>query len=287
MARQYYGNAREGDLRAAEAIERLCQRATEIDPGYARAWTLLGTAQTWLRFHFGRTGDGGVAAIERALSLDAASADAHALKARHLSTQRRYDEAHAEIEIALALDPQSWTANAEAGRLNYVKHDFENAIRYFDNASKLPDSSKGDAGLLLSSYAAIGDSVGMRRAAGMAIERAEEALTSDYVNGAALGCIVSGLAILGQPEKARDMIRRALLIDPENLRMRYNFACGVIMYLKDVETALDLLAPAFARMTTEWLEHVRVDPDMNPLREDPRFRAMVAEAEARLAATAR
>jgi adenylate cyclase len=80
------------------------------------------------------------------------------------------------------------------------------------------------------------------------------------------------------------MIRRALLIDPDNLRMRYNFACGAIMYLKDVETGLDLLAPAFQVMTPDWLEYVALDPDLFSLRDDPRFKAMVAAAGARLAA---
>ena len=88
MARKYYDSAREGDPRALEAIDRLCKRATELDPGYARAWTLMGTAQTWLHSEYGRPPDGGVGAIERALSLDENSADAHSFKARHLGNLR-------------------------------------------------------------------------------------------------------------------------------------------------------------------------------------------------------
>jgi adenylate cyclase len=37
MARQHYGSGNEGDIRRNNAIIRLCSRATEIDPGYARA----------------------------------------------------------------------------------------------------------------------------------------------------------------------------------------------------------------------------------------------------------
>jgi hypothetical protein len=40
----------------------------------------------------------------------------------------------------------------------------------------------------------------------------------------------------------------------------------------------------FARMTQDWLKHVTMDPDLAPLRDDPRFKAMLAETEARLAA---
>ena len=39
-----------------------------------------------------------------------------------------------------------------------------------------------------------------------------------------------------------------------------------------------------AWVTRSDLEWVKTDPDMNPLREDPRFQAMIAEAEARVAA---
>jgi adenylate cyclase len=284
MARQYYEGAREGDRLALEAIERLCLRATEIDPGYARAWTLLGIAQTWRNSEYGLPLDGGVAAIDRALALDDRSPDAHAFKARHLWKRQRFEEAFAEIDIALTLDPESWAANAEAGRLHYNLHQFEQAAPYWDKAAKLPDSAKGDSGMLLSSYAAIGDDEGMRRAAEMAVRRAEEALASNHVNGAAMGCAVSAFAVMGQVDKARDLIRRALLIDPDNLRMRFNFACGSMTFLKDPETALGLLGPAFEAMTPDWLEHVAIDPDLDPLRGDPRFQAMLAAAQVRLAA---
>jgi hypothetical protein len=50
----------EGDARRPEAIIRLCARATEIDPGYARAWGAHGPWQVNLRFALGEGGDGGL-----------------------------------------------------------------------------------------------------------------------------------------------------------------------------------------------------------------------------------
>ena len=41
MARQAYVNGHDNDPRSAAAIVRLCTRATEMDPAYARAWALL------------------------------------------------------------------------------------------------------------------------------------------------------------------------------------------------------------------------------------------------------
>ncbi len=37
-------------------------------------------------------------------------------------------------------------------------------------------------------------------------------------------------------------------------------------------------------MTASFLDHAKDDPDLEPLRDDPRFKEMVRAAEARLAA---
>ena len=54
----------------------------------------------------------------------------------------------------------------------------------------------------------------------------------------------------------------------------------------DVDAALELLGPVFEKMAAGFLNHAKADPDLDPLRDDPRFKAMVAAAETRLAATA-
>src|SRR6266480_4661626 len=101
MARESYATGFEGDGRRNETIIRLCRRAVEIDPNYAEAWALIAMAEMLLRSTSGRGGDGGLAAAERALELNVDLAEAHAVKARILSEQKRHDEASREIEIAL------------------------------------------------------------------------------------------------------------------------------------------------------------------------------------------
>jgi adenylate cyclase len=75
-----------------------------------------------------------------------------------------------------------------------------------------------------------------------------------------------------------------MLIDPDNQNMRYNFACDLGTHLGDIDGALGLMGPYLAQVTRSELAWTKADPDMDALREDSRFRAMIAQAEARLAA---
>jgi adenylate cyclase len=93
----------------------------------------------------------------------------------------------------------------------------------------------------------------------------------------------NALAALGDAERARDWMNRALLIEPDNMNARYNFACQMTAHLKDSDAALKLLAPVFETLAIGFLNHAKADPDLDLLRDDPRFKAMVAAAEARLA----
>jgi adenylate cyclase len=124
--------------------------------------------------------------------------------------------------------------------------------------------------------------------ANMMVTQAERVLSEDPSNGAALGIIAGGLATLGETERAKEWIERALLIDPDNLNMRYNFACVLVAHLRepDPEGALKLLEPVFARMSGSLFTSALADPDLDTLRDNPRFQAMIEEAKARLAAPA-
>jgi adenylate cyclase len=164
---------------------------------------------------------------------------------------------------------------------------FGDAIAYYEKAAALMESSVGVAAMLITCYGAIADGAGVRRAAQMTFGRAEKALAQDQSNGATLGYAVSALAALGEAERAKEWIDRALLIDPDNMNMRYNLACALSGQLEDGEGALDLLESYFATATVGDLSFAKVDPDLDPIRGDPRFMAMREAAEARLALSGR
>ena len=287
LARQSYTTGFEGDGRRNEAIIRLCRRAVEIDTNYAEAWALIAMAEMLLRSSFGRGGDGGLAAAERALELNANLAEAHAVKARIFSEEKRDDEASREIETALRLDPESHQVNKLAGLLRFRQQRLVEAIRYFDKAVALEEDDFGSGGMLITCHTALGNREAALRAAEITLARAEKVLTHDLNNGSAMGHGSDALAVLGQRERAKDWMNRALLIDPDNLTMRYNFACALGNHLNDKDAALEMLGPALEKMGTGFINHAKVDPDFDCIRDDPRFKAMLAAAEARVASETR
>jgi len=287
MARQTFATAFEGDARCNEAVIRLCRRAVEIDPNYAEAWAFIAMAEMRLRSTLGegRGGDGGLAAAERALKLNPDLAEAHAVKARILFEEDRNDEAFREIEIALQLDPESHQVNRSAGLLEFQRHQLKEAARRWEKAAALEEADFGSSGMLITCYTALGNKEAVRRAAEITLARAEKVLAHDLNNGSAMGHGSIALAVLGQRERAKDWMGRALLIDPENLTVRYNFACALVNHLNDTETALEMLAPAFEKMGAGLVKHAKVDPDFDIIRDDPRFKEMLEAAERRVGAS--
>jgi adenylate cyclase len=283
MARQNYVIGNEGYSNRAEAIVRLCKRATEIDPNYAQAWALMALGQMILYFTHGVRSDDGLVAVEHALALDPNLAEAHAIKARILSDQGRTDEAFAEIAVALRLDPESYEVNKSAARLSFRQRAIEDAARYFEKATSLMETDFNSPLMLMTCYRALGRMQDVQRTAHVALLRAEKTLAQDQNNGAALGAGVDALAAQGDEERAKDWINRALLIDPDNMNMRYNFACTLVTQMKNFDLALEMLAPVFAKWNVGFLKHAKADPDLDGIRDDPRFEAMLAAAEARVA----
>jgi adenylate cyclase len=285
LGRRYYeaGGWDSSEQRQLEAIERLCGRAVTLDPEFAQAWSLMAVAQTAMQCHLSTPGgDGGREAIDRALALDPDQADPHAINARYLLQDGRMDEARTELDIALRLDPEAALVRAVAGRFFYVQHDFAQAIPHLEYSTSSSEIWASEGGLLLSAYRAIGDDEGVRSAARRVFERAERVLARDYINLNGLGCGVGALAALGQIDRARALVERALLIAPDNARMRYNFACGMATFAGDRDAALELLEPVVSECSASMLRHVALDPDFDGMRDDPRFVTMMQAAVERL-----
>ncbi|HET7817100.1 MAG TPA: TIR domain-containing protein [Sphingomicrobium sp.] len=285
MARQHWISGNDGDVRRDEVVVRISQQATEIDPGYAKAWALIALAQAEMRFRHSRDVDA-LAAAERALQLDPDLPEALCVKARYLADEDgKPEEADRQIQNALRLDPDSWEVNKEAARLLNRSGKMREAIPYFEKAASLVDTDYHSSGMLQTCYAAIGDDEGLRRSAQMTVERTQRVLAQDPSMGSALGFGAVALAALGEGDRAKEFIKRAMLMDPENLTMRWNLACSLSRYLGDKDAAIDLLSTFIDRVPPAMVKYLRLDTDLDPLRDDPRFEELAVRAEQRVAAT--
>ncbi|MEO6114182.1 MAG: TIR domain-containing protein [Sphingomicrobium sp.] len=282
MARRQWIWGSWGNARRDEAIVRICKQATTFDPDYAEAWALMALAQAELRYWHGRDDDP-LPASERALEINPRLAEPYCVKVRYLEQEGRHQEADKELAQALRLGPESWEVNRESARLMFRRDRMGDAIRYFEKAAQLMDTDFHSCLMLQTCYLDEGDDRAAVQVARQTLNRAEVALSKDPTNGAALAAGASSLIMLGEVEQAKDWLQRALLLDPDNLMVRYNVACSLTFRNSDLDGAIDLLEPYFEQIDSPGqVRHAEIDPDLNPLRNNQRFVKMLASAKKRL-----
>jgi adenylate cyclase len=171
--------------------------------------------------------------------------------------------------------------NKEAGRYYLMKRDVPTATRHYEKAAELMESDFHAWAMLSTCYKALGEMAKLREAAKRMVSESQQAVQQDPSNGAALGILAGGYAILGEKEKTREWIDRAMLIDPDNLNMRYNFAC-VLAIMGDREAALKMLRSALSLAGAYQVRIAETDTDFDSIRDDPRFQTMLSSAKERL-----
>jgi adenylate cyclase len=245
----------------------------------------MAIAQAELRFWHGKDANA-LPAAERALSIKPDLPEALCVKARYLEEQGNQEEANNLIDAALAGNPDSWEVNREAARMLFREGRTAESIPYFEKASALVSADYYNPALLMCCYEATGNLEGKTRAAKLSFERAERALATEPTNGSAIANGAYALAVLGEVDRSREWIERGLLLDPDNLSMRYNLACTLTVALHDDEAALDVLQHYFEIVNTAaQVKHTEADPDFIRIRETPRFQAMLATTKKRLGIT--
>jgi adenylate cyclase len=251
------------------------ERATEIDPGFAGAWAGLATAHVHLHGcdnepHLERARQ----ASARALELDPSSAEAHVAAGQGLSMEQRYSEAAIEFERAIELDPTLFDARYYYGRACFKSGELEKSLRLFEQAQSLRPEDYESVYLIGLVLTQLGRFNQARDAQKDALERVTKYIDLNPDEARPYVLAAGALARLGRRERAKECIDRAYSLAPDDDAILYNAGCALAI-LGEHEDALDALEKAIDAGLAggDWVPQ---DPDWESLRDQPRFKELVA-----------
>ena len=251
------------------------QRAIQVDSGYAPAWAGDAEAAALIHMYYPsrkeELGDADRASLE-ALKLAPALAEAHAARGLTLFLMRRSEEAEEAFQKAIQLDPLLFQARYFHGRACFQDGRLEEAAAEFQEAARIREDYQA-AFLAAQSLEALERTEDARAQLVEALRVVEKHMELNPDDPRAATMRAVSLFRLGHPEEGLRWAEKALEIDPEDAGVCYNVACLYSLEGK-VEKAILCLEEAFDRgfHNKEWFEN---DPDLNPLRADPRFQSLI------------
>ena len=271
--REYFHNPTKAFLVLAR---QMFVRAAELDPAFARAYAGIANCDARLVGWYGVKIplDDILAMAARALERDPRLAEAFAARGEAMRVGGRSDEATDAFEKALELDPNCFEANLAYARHSRGMGELERSVELFTRALEVQPTDYQAPILMESILRTLGRFEEADKYARLGLKRAEEALRlhPEGSRPAQLGSCAH--ARLGNREEAVRWIERALWIDPDDAQAQYNVACAWSI-LGEPEKALDMLDRWAAQrgvLARNWLER---DPDLIPIRSHPRYRKLL------------
>jgi serine/threonine-protein kinase len=249
-----------------EAMARsrqLALRALELDDTLAEAHTSL----AWVTFLHDWAWESADRRFRRAIELNPRYATARQWYAWLLVSQGRIEAALAEARAAAELDPASVSIRRSLGWLNYYARRYDAAEEQLRRALAMDPTSEENhriLGLALTQQGRYDEAVAALR----------EAIAGAAESAYARGALARTLALAGRTAEARRLLAE---LESEG-RSRYvspvAYATAHIA-LGDNDEAFGWIERAHAERRG-WLAYLRVEPIFDPLRDDPRFRDLLA-----------
>ncbi len=260
-----------------EHARQLFHRAVEADPEYAPAYAALAFCGYYLYRLFGHAKvdlQAADVASRKAVSLAPELAESHVARGLlSFALTERHAEAERALTTALRLNPDLYEANYFFARFCLRQGKLERAAELFERASEI-DPQECQATVQLGvMYLGLGREEEARQQYWKGFQRAERRL--EWTPDDARAVIFGGGCLLrvGERERGLEWIGRGLAMEPDDPSILYSAAC-TYAFGERYELALDCLEKAIELGfgSPGWLEH---DPDLELLREHPRFLALL------------
>lgn len=249
-----------------EAIPRAkasARRALEIDPTLAEAHTALANSLVIYDWSWAEAGR----VFRRAIELDPNSSAAHLRYGLiYLSSVGRHDEALVELNRAFEIEPLDLVMGVALSYNYFVakKNDLalEQALKTYNLEPNFALARWG-----------LGRAYIRKEMYAEAIALSEKSLQADSTNQLMLQVIGYSFAKSGRRQEAKEVIKRFKEIAKTQYMVAYHVAT-IYAALGDSNKAFDELEKSFEQH--DWFLHqLKVDPFIDPVRLDPRFKEML------------
>jgi TolB-like protein/Tfp pilus assembly protein PilF len=238
-------------------------KALELDPTESRAYTLLADFKEYSDWDW----VGAEEALRRAIQLNPFDAYAHHSYSHMLTTEKRFDEATAEMKRALELEPLAVYTNACFGQNLYLAGRYDDAIQQLRKTIDL-DSTHYDAhGWLGMAYFQEG-----RREKGIRVM--EEASKFEVIRVRMGAALAYAYAVEGRRKEARQKLDEVLKPTETKYFDPY-FVAWAYVGVGDNDSAFVWLEKAYDERSAFLREWLTVDPWLATLHTDERFAALV------------
>jgi Tfp pilus assembly protein PilF len=251
---------------AAPKAKDAATRALEIDPSLAEAMTSLATA----KFNYDWDWVGAAEGFKKAIEMDPRYPTAYQRYSVYLSAMGRPDDSFEQIKKARELDPLSISINVAFAWRLYLAREYDRAIAQLRDTLELdPDYVWARLNL--------GQAYEQKGEYNLAITEFQRALQISPSSPLTISALAHAYGASGNHAEAAKLLAEL----QARASRQYVSPCYVaIVYLGLGKNALamDWVEKAYADRSNG-LVFLRVEPELDPLRRDPRFVALQAKLD--------